>query len=87
MQQINQYTSDVAAAVEQQNAATGEISHNVSSAASGTKVIVSVLGDVSSAATGARSSAQTMLTTSEVMQTAADKLRTEVESFLGKVAV
>ncbi|MEA2993649.1 MAG: methyl-accepting chemotaxis protein [Alphaproteobacteria bacterium] len=87
MQQINQYTSDVAAAVEQQNAATGEISHNVSSAATGTKVIVSVLSDVSSAATGARSSAQTMLTTSEVMQTAANTLRTEVESFLGKVAV
>jgi PAS domain S-box-containing protein len=86
MQQINQYTSDVAAAVEQQNAATGEISHNVSSAANGTKVIVSVLSQVAGAATGARASAQTMLTTSQVMETAADKLRTEVESFLGKVA-
>ena len=36
MQEINQYTSAVAAAVEQQNAATGEISHNVASAAEGT---------------------------------------------------
>jgi methyl-accepting chemotaxis protein len=86
MQQINQYTSDVAASVEQQNAATGEISQNVSSAADGTKVIVSVLGQVAGAATGARTSAQTMLATSEMMETAADKLRTEVESFLGKVA-
>jgi NO-binding membrane sensor protein with MHYT domain/methyl-accepting chemotaxis protein len=86
MQQINQYTTDVAAAVEEQNAATGEISHNVSSAANGTKVIVSVLSQVAGAATGARSSAQAMLTTSQVMETAADKLRTEVESFLGKVA-
>ncbi len=86
MQQINQYTTDVAASVEQQNAATGEISHNVSSAANGTKVIVSVLGQVAGAATGARTSAQTMLSTSEVMETAADKLRAEVESFLGKVA-
>jgi NO-binding membrane sensor protein with MHYT domain/methyl-accepting chemotaxis protein len=87
MQQINQYTSDVAASVEQQNAATGEISQNVSSAADGTKVIVSVLGQVAGAATGARTSAQTMLSTSEVMEAAADKLRTEVEDFLGKVAV
>jgi methyl-accepting chemotaxis protein/PAS domain-containing protein len=86
MQEINQYTSDVAASVEQQNAATGEISHNVSSAADGTKVIVRVLSQVAGAATGARTSAQTMLATSEVMETAAGKLRTEVESFLGKVA-
>ena len=33
MQEINQYTAAVAASVEQQNAATGEISHNVASAA------------------------------------------------------
>ncbi len=86
MQQINEYTSDVAASVEQQNAATGAISQNVSSAADGTKVIVSVLGQVAGAATGARASAQTMLATSEVMETAAEKLRAEVEDFLGKVA-
>jgi NO-binding membrane sensor protein with MHYT domain/uncharacterized protein YoxC len=86
MQEINQYTSDVAASVEQQNAATGAISQNVSSAADGTKVIVSVLAQVAGAATGARTSAQTMLSTSEVMESAAGKLRTEVESFLAKVA-
>jgi methyl-accepting chemotaxis protein len=86
MQQINQYTTDVAASVEQQNAATGEISQNVSSAVDGTKVIVSVLGQVTGAATGARTSAQTMLSTSEVMEAAADKLRDEVEGFLRKVA-
>jgi methyl-accepting chemotaxis protein len=86
MQEINQYTTDVAASVVQQSAATGAISHNVSSAADGTKVIVAVLGQVAGAATGARTSAQTMLSTSEVMETATGKLRSEVESFLGKVA-
>jgi methyl-accepting chemotaxis protein len=86
MRQINEYTSEVAASVEQQNAATGAISQNVSGAAEGTKVIVSVLGQVAGAATGARSSAQAMLVTSEAMETAAGKLRTEVEEFLGKVA-
>jgi NO-binding membrane sensor protein with MHYT domain/methyl-accepting chemotaxis protein len=86
MHQINEYTSDVAASVEEQNAATGAISQNVSSAAEGTKVIVSVLSQVAGSATGARSSAQTMLAASEVMQSAAGNLRTEVESFLAKVA-
>ncbi len=33
MREINQYTTAVAAAVEEQSAATGEISHNVASAA------------------------------------------------------
>jgi methyl-accepting chemotaxis protein len=86
MQQINEYTSDVAAAVEQQNAATGAISQNVASAAEGAKVIVDVLAKVAGSATGGRSSAQTMLDASKVMEDAAGKLRTEVESFLAKVA-
>jgi methyl-accepting chemotaxis protein len=86
MRQINEYTSDVAASVEEQNAATGAISQNVASAADGTKVIVGVLGKVAGSATGGRSSAQTMLAASEVMEDAAGKLRAEVESFLAKVA-
>jgi hypothetical protein len=45
-----------------------------------------VLGQLAGAATGARTSAQTMLSTSEVMESTAGKLRTEVESFLSKVA-
>ncbi len=86
MQQINEYTTDVAASVEEQNAATGAISHNVASAAEGTKVIVGVLSQVAGSATGVRTSAQTMLEASEVMETSAGKLREEVESFLAKVA-
>jgi methyl-accepting chemotaxis protein len=86
MQQINEYTTDVAASVEEQNAATGAISHNVASAAEGTKVIVGVLSEVAGSATGVRTSAQTMLEASEVMETSAGKLREEVESFLAKVA-
>jgi len=86
MRQINEYTSDVAASVEEQNAATGAISQNVASAAEGTKVIVGVLGQVAGSANGGRSSAQTMLAASAVMEEAAGKLRREVESFLAKVA-
>lgn len=86
MQQINEYTSDVAASVEEQSTATGAISQNVASAAEGTKVIVGVLGQVANSAIGGRSTAQAMLASSQVMENAAGKLRTEVEDFLAKVA-
>ncbi len=87
MQEINTHTAAVAAAVQQQNSATGEISQNVASAAQGTKEIVAVLGDVAGAAIETRGSAETVLTASEAVETAAADLRAEVEGFLQKVAV
>ncbi len=87
MQEINQYTSAVAAAVEQQNAATGEISHNVASAAQGTGHVVEVLGEVSGAATETRASAEVVRDASETVEAAVANLRLEVEDFLTKVAV
>jgi methyl-accepting chemotaxis protein len=87
MQEINHYSSAVAASLHQQNAATGEISQNVASAAKGTKALVSTLGEVAGAASETRRSAQTVLAASEAVETAADSLRTEVHSFLTKVAV
>jgi NO-binding membrane sensor protein with MHYT domain/archaellum component FlaC len=87
MREINTYASAVAVSVGQQNAATGEISHNVASAARGTNMVVTVLGEVAGAATATRSSAEIVLTASQSVETAVGKLRTEVESFLGKVAV
>ncbi len=87
MQEINQFATAVAASVRQQDSATGEISQNVASAADGTKLIVSVLTEVAGAATQTRASAQTLLTASEAVATEAGNLRTEVETFLGKVAV
>jgi methyl-accepting chemotaxis protein len=87
IQEINQYAAAVAASVEQQNAATGEISHNVTSAAKGTGHVVAVLGEVSGAATETRSSAQTVRDASQSVESAVANLRTEVEDFLAKVAV
>src|ERR1019366_536603 len=46
MQEIDTYTSAVAASVQQQSAATGEISQNVTSASDGAKLIVTVLSEV-----------------------------------------
>jgi NO-binding membrane sensor protein with MHYT domain len=87
MQEISQFTSAAAASVQQQDAATGEISQNVASAAQGTKEIVEVLSHVAGAATETRSSAETVLAASEAVETAAADLRKEVEGFLQKVAV
>jgi methyl-accepting chemotaxis protein len=87
MKEISAYTSAVAASVEQQNSATAEISQNVAGAADGTTVVVSVLGEVAGAATATKSSAETVLSASRSVESAVTKLRGEVESFLGKVAV
>jgi methyl-accepting chemotaxis protein len=87
MQEINQYTNAVAASVEEQNAATGEISHNVASAAAGTNHVVTVLTEVTGAASETRTSAETVLNASETVANAVSELRNEVEGFLKKVAV
>jgi methyl-accepting chemotaxis protein len=87
MQEINRYTSAIAASVEQQNAATGEISHNVASATEGSKVIVSVLENVAGAVTKMGGSAHTVLTASQAVEAAAANLREKVENFLRQVAV
>jgi methyl-accepting chemotaxis protein len=87
MHEISAYTTAVATAVDQQNAATGEISQNVVSAAQGTVTVVSVLNEVAGAATATRSSAEIVLTASKSVESAVAKLRGEVESFLSKVAV
>jgi methyl-accepting chemotaxis protein len=86
MQDINYYTTEVAGAVEQQEAATGEISHNVASAATGAKSIVQALDEVAGGITQTRGSAQTMLTASEQVEEATEKLRAEVTAFLSTVA-
>jgi methyl-accepting chemotaxis protein len=85
MREINSYTSAVAASIEQQSAATGQISCNVANAAEGTSLVVSVLGKVSDAATHTRASANAVLDGSQAVEAAVSELRTEVEHFLRKV--
>jgi methyl-accepting chemotaxis protein len=87
MREISEYTCAVAAAVEQQSAATSEISQNVTSAAQGTVTAVNVLGAMEGAASETRSFAQTVLDASKSVENEVGKLRGEVETFLAKVAV
>jgi methyl-accepting chemotaxis protein len=86
MQDVNSYTSAVATSVEQQDAATSEISANVASAAFGAKSIVATLDEVAGTVTQTRGSAETMLNATEQVEQATEKLRREVEEFLGTVA-
>jgi methyl-accepting chemotaxis protein len=87
MQEIDGCATMVSTAVEQQSAATAEISQNVASAADGAKLVVSVLAEMADAATDTRQSAESVLTASEAVETAAADLRREVEGFLERVAV
>jgi methyl-accepting chemotaxis protein len=87
MQEIQQFTGAIATSVEQQNAATGEISDNVAAAASGTKSVVGVLQRVSSAIADMHKAADTVLAASQAVEKAADSLRGSVDGFLHKVAV
>jgi methyl-accepting chemotaxis protein len=87
MREIDNFTAAVAASVQQQSAATGEISKNVTGAADGAKMIVAVLTEVADATTETQESAQTVLAAAESVEQAAANLRGEVEGFLTKVAV
>src|SRR5262249_22642412 len=84
---ISTSASAVAASAEQQNAATAQITQNVAGAAKETKQVAADLGDVARAGAGSSKSADTALATTEAVSKAAVNLRTEVERFLGQVAV
>lgn len=87
MEEIDKYTSSVGESVQEQNVATDEISHNVTSAADGAKLVVTVLSEVANATTKTQQSAQTVLNATKSVEEVTANLRSEVESFLSKVAV
>jgi methyl-accepting chemotaxis protein len=87
MREIDGYTSAVARSLDQQDSATGEISHNVSSAADGAKGMVAVLDEVTGAVDDTRSAAGKVLDASESVEAAAAGLQQRIEGFLARVAV
>jgi len=86
MQEIQHYTSGVAAAIEEQNAATSDISLNVANAALATQTVAGVLTNVAGAATQTHMSAEIALDSSQSVEAAAADLRRQVEAFLASVA-
>jgi methyl-accepting chemotaxis protein len=86
IEEISAYSSAVAGSIEEQSAATLDISNNVANAAQETSKIVAVLGEVADAAVATRTSAEVVLSASKSVEGAVDNLRREIETFLGNVA-
>ena len=86
MHEIQHYASGVAASIEEQSAATSNISSNVASAAQATQGMTEVLSNVAGAATQTHMSAEVVLDTSQAVEAAADELRRHIEKFLAGVA-
>ena len=86
MREIEHYTSGVAAAAEEQSAATRNIALNVATAAQATQTMAAMLGDVAGAATQTHRSADVVLDSSQSVDAAVAELRGYVEEFLTGVA-
>ncbi|MHA1566710.1 MAG: methyl-accepting chemotaxis protein [Alphaproteobacteria bacterium] len=82
---INEISSTIAAAVEEQGAATQEIALNVQQASQGTQEVNSNISGVSAAASETGQVASQVLEASSTMAGQADNLRTYVEQFLANV--
>jgi methyl-accepting chemotaxis protein len=83
--EINEVTTAIAAAVEQQGAATREIVRNIQHAAGGTSEVSSNIVGVSTASAEAGAAAGEVLTASSALRREADVLRAEIDAFLSNI--
>ena len=83
--EINEVTTAIAAAVEQQGAATREIARNIQHAAGGTSEVSSNIIGVSTASSQAGSAASEVLSASGELRREADVLRSEIDAFLSNI--
>jgi methyl-accepting chemotaxis protein len=83
--EINEVTTAIAAAVEQQGAATREIARNIQHAAGGTSEVSSNIVGVSAASAQAGSAASEVLDASGALRREADILRDEIHAFLANI--
>ncbi len=83
--EVNEISSSIAAAVEQQSAATQEITRNVTEAAEGTRDVSKNIAGVSTAVDRAGANAEDVRGASDALAAQADNLRGEVGKFLQTV--
>jgi methyl-accepting chemotaxis protein len=83
--EIDHVTTAIAAAVEQQGAATREIARNIQHAAGGTAEVSSNIIGVSTASAEAGSAAGEVLNASGALRHEADVLRSEIDAFLSNI--
>ncbi|WP_193370611.1 methyl-accepting chemotaxis protein [Pelagibius marinus] len=82
---INEVSTSIASAVDQQTAATQEIARNVEQAASGTEDVDKNISAVSDAATETGKSAKDVLEAAEQLSRQADAMQGEVQTFLNGI--
>ncbi|WP_315835717.1 methyl-accepting chemotaxis protein [Bradyrhizobium prioriisuperbiae] len=82
---MNEYTTTIAAAVEEQGAATREIARNVQHAAGGTTEVSSNIVGVSQASSEAGTAAEEVLVASDALRREADHLREGIHAFLSDI--
>jgi methyl-accepting chemotaxis protein len=85
VQSINGITSQIAAAVEEQDAATREIARNVQQAAMGTDEVSRNIADVTAAADETGAGAAQVRTAADELSRQAEALRGQVEGFVARV--
>jgi len=83
---VNQTSAAIAAAVEQQGAATQEISRSVQEAAKGTHEVSENIKSVAEAATQTGTAANDMLQASGGLSEQATQLRQEIEGFINRLS-
>ena len=83
--EINDVTTAIAAAVEEQGAATREIARNIQHAAGGTSEVSSNIVGVSTASAEAGAAAGEVLNASDALRREADVLRSEIDGFLSNI--
>jgi methyl-accepting chemotaxis protein len=83
--EINEVTTAIAAAVEEQGTATREIARNIQHAAGGTSEVSSNIVGVSTASAEAGSAADEVLSASGALRHETDVLRSEIDAFLSNI--
>jgi methyl-accepting chemotaxis protein len=83
--EINDVSSAISAAVEEQGAATREIARNVNEASKGTGEVSSNIVGVTCAAEDTGSAATQVLAAADALSAQSQRLKAEVETFLGAV--
>ncbi|NUB18821.1 HAMP domain-containing protein [Azospirillum formosense] len=82
---INEIAATIAAAIEEQNATTGEITRNVQQAAQGTQQVSNNILQVNQGATQTGAAATQVLGASDELARQSETLRREVETFLAGI--
>ncbi|QPF90039.1 methyl-accepting chemotaxis protein [Bradyrhizobium commune] len=85
IEKLSEISSTIAAAVEEQGAATQEISRNVQQAAHGTHEVSSNIVDVQRGASETGSASSQVLSAAQMLSTDSDRLKLEVGKFLETV--